>query len=53
MGPLVSRFPARTLILMTLALLAFVSFWWRTHQEPTRAPLLVPVQMVLIDGGAP
>lgn len=53
MGSGVSRFPARTLILMTLALFAFVWFWWRTHQEPTRAPVMVPVQMVVIDGGNP
>jgi len=52
MGLGVSRFPVRTLILMTLALFAFISFWWRTHQQPAGAPV-IPVQMIVIDGGAP
>ncbi len=42
----VPRFPTRTLILMTLALLAFGQMWWRTHQTP--AP-----EVLVLDGGAP
>jgi hypothetical protein len=55
----VARFPTRTLVLMTLALLSFVWFWWRTHQVQN-APPPAPVQpnsplpvLVLMDGGAP
>ena len=32
------RFPKRTLILMILALLAFLWMWWATHRLPARAP---------------
>ncbi|MFT3707993.1 MAG: hypothetical protein QM817_10090 [Archangium sp.] len=52
-----ARFPTRTLVLMTLALFAFVWFWWRTHQnaapkqpDQTQPISLVPVT-VLMDGG--
>jgi len=35
------RFPLRTLVLMVLALLASLHFFWRTHRAtPTRARLL-------------
>jgi hypothetical protein len=42
------RFPRRTLILMILALLAFVWMWWRTHRLPSRRePFeVVPVKPV-------
>lgn len=46
------RFPTRTLILMTLALFAFVFMWWQTHRAQPAAP--APVNfIVIVDGGAP
>lgn len=43
------RFPARTLVLMTLALLAFAYMWWQTHRVTAPAP----IELHLIDGGTP
>lgn len=51
-----ARFPTRTLILMTLALLSFAWFWWKTHQTRPAGPKLdsaVPVMVLMDDGGAP
>jgi hypothetical protein len=43
------RFPMRTLVLMVLALLSFVWFWWQMHRVPP-----APVQIELLtDGGQP
>jgi hypothetical protein len=45
------RFPLRTLVLMVLALLAFIWMWWNTHGavRPPRAEpkgAAVPVEVV-------
>lgn len=45
------RFPTRTIVLMILALLSFVWFFWKTHQRAERALTVTPI--VLLDGGAP
>ena len=51
-------FPARTIILMILTLLAFGWFWWQTHHEPAppepvKLPAtIVPVEITRGDGGA-
>lgn len=31
------RFPTRTLVLMTLTLVAFAWFWWQTHALAAKA----------------
>lgn len=55
------RFPLRTLLLMVVALLAFLRFWYLTHQEQPPAPatpasprrgFLVEVTPEPADGGA-
>ncbi len=45
------KFPTRTLVLMALALLAFVWFWLQTHRAPKPAraaepPAAVDVQVL-------
>lgn len=49
-----ARFPARTLVLMVLALCAFVFMWWRTHQLAAMRPKAEPMmqlELVVTDGG--
>ncbi len=41
-----ARFPTRTLVLMAMALLAFVWMWWQTHRAVTPHHALPGVQLV-------
>jgi hypothetical protein len=43
------RFPTRTLVLMALALLAFVWMWVQTHRA---APLQPPLRATVVGPGA-
>ena len=51
-----SKFPVRTLVLMTLTLFAFIWFWWQTHlpkpeQTPHHPPMRV-IQWISLDQDA-
>lgn len=54
-----SKFPARTIVLMALTLVAFVWFWWQTHvMQEQKAPTSKVVKVISLeplveaDGGA-
>ncbi len=54
-----SKFPARTIVLMALTLVAFVWFWWQTHvAQEQKAPTYKVVKVISLeplveaDGGA-
>ena len=54
MGPAVTRFPTRTIVLMALTLLSFAWMTWHSYRRAQRAAAPSSVQViVLTDGGAP
>ena len=42
-----SKFPARTIVLMALTLVAFVWFWWQTHSMQGAKPQSAPIYKVV------
>lgn len=47
-----NRFPNRTIVLMVLALAAFVWFFWKTHQRSAEPAPLTVTPIVAFDGGS-